>query len=107
MFADREGAGNITLDLESVIERANRADHFGVLLAADHHVGIHDLSVGDPRLASIPSLREGGFHGNSATGDLFGRALLEPDVVLRDLRCIFQPATCAGHVPVYFKPMAQ
>jgi iron complex transport system substrate-binding protein len=107
IFADRNGSGNIMLDLESVIEHVNRADHFGVLLAADHPVGIDDLSGGDHRLASIPSLREGGFHGNSATGDLFGRALLEPDVVLRDLRCIFHPATCAGHVPAYFRPLAQ
>jgi hypothetical protein len=37
--------------------------------------------------------------------DLFGQAVLEPDVVLMDLRGIFHPELAEGRSPVYFKPV--
>ena len=107
LFAGEDSEGNITLDLETVIDRAGAADHFGVILAAPHAVSALDLVSGEKRLAALGAVRNGGFVGNSAVNDLFGKALLEPDVVLRDLGCIFRPQACGGHEAAYFAPLAQ
>ncbi len=107
LFADQQQGANITMDLETVLDRAGRADHFGMVLAVEGKVQLDDLSGGDPRLASLRAISVGGFHGNSAQSDLFGRALIEPDVVLRDLQCIFFPAQCDTPAPVYFRALDQ
>lgn len=106
VYADRAGGENIAVDLETVIDACGKAAHFGVVLAAEGPVDARRLT-GDPRLALLPAVARGGFVGNSAVNDLFGQALLEPDVVLRDLHCIFHPEHCSGHEPRYFTPIAQ
>lgn len=106
LFADSVVEGNITLALEQVLVVGEQCDHIGVVLATQGRVDAAALA-GDPRVASLDAVRKGGFIGNSTTSDIFGQALLEPDVVLRDLRCIFHPRICAGHQPTYFFPIAQ
>lgn len=106
LFADSAVEGNITLALEQVLVAGEACDHLGVVLAATGRVDAATLA-GDPRVARLDAVRKGGFIGNSATSDIFGQALLEPDVVLRDLRCIFHPRICTGHKPTYFFPIAQ
>jgi len=101
------GGGNIPLDIEVVIDQARRADRFGALLSAEGPVTAAILAHGDKRLMDLPALREGGFHANGATSDFFGEALLEPDVLLRDLRCVFHPSRCGGHRAKYFFPVAR
>jgi iron complex transport system substrate-binding protein len=106
LYADSVVEGNITLALEQVLVAGEQCDHIGVVLATQGRVDAAALA-GDPRVARLDAVRKGGFFGNSATSDIFGQALLEPDVVLRDLRCIFHPRICAGHKPTYFFPIAQ
>lgn len=106
-LADRTGGENVALDLETVAALASRSAHVGVIMAWDGPVDAMALAGGDPRIASLPAVAQGGFVGNSAKSDLFGKALLEPEVVLRDLRCIFHPSSCSGHVPRYFAPLDQ
>jgi len=107
LFADKQGGENLALDLETVLDRCANADHFGAILAQEGTVEAHHLVGGDTRLASSKAVAQGGFVGNSATNDLFGMALLEPDLILQDLRCIFHPEQCVGHVPRYFVSIAQ
>lgn len=107
LFGDREGGENIAVDLETVLDACGSADHFGVILAKEGAPDAMELVGGDARLASLRAVRQGGFHGNSANSDLFGKALLEPDRVLIDLACIFHPERCSDHVPRYFAPIAQ
>lgn len=67
-----------------------------------------DLALHDTRLLALPVFTKGVlFAANSATSDLFGRALLEPDVQLQDLVCLFHPERCGAHQPVYFRKVAQ
>lgn len=106
-FADSTAEGNIPMALEQVISIADSCDHFGVVMAEEGRVDPRRMAGGDPRIAKMRALRKGGFIGNSARSDLFGQALLEPEVVLQDLRCIFHPGTCAGYRPTYFFPAAQ
>lgn len=106
-FADSTSDGNIPMAIEQVIGIADSCDHFGVVMAEDGRVDALRMAAGDPRVAGLKALRNGGFIGNSARSDLFGQALLEPEVALQDLRCIFHPGTCSGHRPTYFFPIGQ
>lgn len=105
VFGDRSGGENVAVDLETVLNACADADHFGAILAVDGTPDPLALVGGDSRLASLKAVQQGGFHGNSVTSDLFGKALLEPDLVLRDLVCIFHPARCNAHKPLYFAPI--
>ena len=107
VFKDSITDGNIAMPLERLLVAGRSADHFGVVLAADGHVGALQLAGGDRRLAELDALRAGGFFGNSSRSDIFGQALLEPDVILRDLRCIFRPGACPSYRPTYFSRIDQ
>lgn len=105
VYADSMANGNIALPLERLLIQGDTIDHIGVLLAYPGRVDKAVLAGGDTRVMALGSVRNGAFVGNSATSDLFGQALLEPDVVLRDLRCIFHPGTCTGRTGTYFKAL--
>ncbi|MEZ4738541.1 MAG: ABC transporter substrate-binding protein [Flavobacteriales bacterium] len=107
LYSDSISDGNIAMPLERLLLASRGAEHFGVVLAAEGRVGALQLAGGDPRLAELDAVREGGFHGNSEHSDIFGQALLEPDIILRDLRCIFRPGTCPSHRPTYFFRVGQ
>lgn len=107
VYDQPSGSENVALELETVLHVGAKADHFGMILAVDGEPDAATLAGGDKRLLTLNAIRNGGFYGNSATRDLFGEALLEPDVVLMDLRCIFHREQCRGHQPRYFTPLAQ
>lgn len=106
-YTDSVSDGNIALGLEHVIRVSGDIEHLGVLLALPGKVDAMDMTGGDPRIATLDAVRKGGFVGNSARDDVFGQALLEPEVVLEDLRCIFHPGACLGHTQRYFRRVAQ
>ena len=106
-FSDSTAEGNIELSLEHVLRIGEEVKHIGVLLATPGNVDAKAMVGGDPRVASMDAVRNGGFVGNSARHDLFGQALLEPEVVLQDLRCIFHPGSCQERPPRYFFPVGQ
>jgi iron complex transport system substrate-binding protein len=106
-FSDTVADGNITLALEQVIRVGGDIEHLGVLLALPGKVDAMAMTGGDPRIAGLGAVRKGGFVGNSTRDDVFGQALLEPEVVLEDLRCIFHPAACMGHSQRYFRRVGQ
>ncbi|MEO8588292.1 MAG: ABC transporter substrate-binding protein [Flavobacteriales bacterium] len=106
-YAEQRSDGNIPLDLETVLSQALTARHFGIVLASSGHVGVSDLSGGDQRIARLDAVRKGGFYLDSQRSDVFGSALLEPDQLLLDLRCIFHPRQCGGHRPKYAFALGQ
>ncbi|MDQ3101587.1 MAG: ABC transporter substrate-binding protein, partial [Bacteroidota bacterium] len=88
-FADQASRGNLMIDLESVLHKVRRAQHFGMILHSWDSITALALAGGETRLEKIPAVEAGGFYGNTFTSDLFGQAVLEPDVVLMDLMNIF------------------
>ncbi|HMC96967.1 MAG TPA: ABC transporter substrate-binding protein [Flavobacteriales bacterium] len=100
-YAGQNSDGNIALDLESVLSKARDAGHFGMVLAASGAVGVMDLAAGDQRIARLDAVKRGGFYLDSQHSDVFGMALLEPDQLLMDLRCIFHPRYCGNHRSKY------
>ncbi len=98
---------NVTLDLEGFLAVADTLDHVGMALEMDHPPDALDLVGGERRIAAAPGIVRGGFYGNSGTSDLFGRALLEPDVMLSDLILILHPELPIDHRPTYFHRLDQ
>jgi iron complex transport system substrate-binding protein len=107
VLADRTASGNITLSLEEVYSQLNGCDHFGMILSHTGEMDALKLVGGERRLVEMPAVRDGGFYGNSGEADLFGAALLEPDVVLLDLMAIFHPQIIPSHQPKYFRPLVK
>jgi iron complex transport system substrate-binding protein len=104
---DSGSTENVALDVEAFLALADTIDHVGMAIALDGVPDALDLVGGDGRLARARSVAVGGFHGNSRTCDLFGRALLEPDVVLKDLIHLLHPERLPLHQPVYFRRVGQ
>lgn len=96
---------NLTLDMEVLLERAQSADHFGMVLHSEVPIQTERLTAEEPVLAGMPFYPDGLFACNTHASDYFGRAIVEPDVILADLSCILHPERCLDHVPVYFKPV--
>lgn len=106
LFADRESDGNLTLGLETVMQQGARAGHWGRILAQATPVTAADIAGGDARIEALPAFTQRRcFYGNSMESDLFGAALLEPDVMLMDLAAILHPERVRGRTAVYLKPL--
>lgn len=104
---DRRAVGNLTLSLEEVYGLLKHCDHFGMILANGGEVDAVHLVGGESRLMELPAVAHGGFYGDTEMVDLFGAALLEPDVVLLDLIAIFHPGKMPGdRQPRYFRPLS-
>lgn len=107
VFADLQGKENIAVDMETILARARDADAWGMIAELPKPAGIDDFTGGDERLEGLKAVREKFlFLGNTARSDLFGQALVEPDVVLRNLRELFDMHAVYdhpdSHVPRYF-----
>lgn len=105
-FSDRTSSGNIAIDLETVITEARAADRFGIIL--EHGGELHriDIACGDERIVALPVMRSGAFYFDSERSDIFGQALLEPDVILEELNCFFYPGKCPVRAAKYvFAPI--
>ncbi|MBK6831399.1 MAG: ABC transporter substrate-binding protein [Flavobacteriales bacterium] len=108
LFADRKGIGNIPLDMETMVSQGSQADVWGMIAEVDGVPSELDFTGGDDRLAGFKAVKEKHlFIGNSATADLFGQALLEPDVVLSELHEVITVNAVfdhpGGYRPRYFK----
>lgn len=105
LFADRKGDGNIAVDMETMVTEGARADYWGMIAQVTDSATEEDFTQGDARLKAFRSVQKQQlFLGNTTDEDLFGQALLEPDVVLESLRSAMHPGGCcpAGYRPKYF-----
>ena len=106
MFADRHATGNLDIDLETVLQEGGKAEYWGRILEQDGAVGPSDVAGDDARVLALPAFKQHAcFYANSSESDLFGQAVMEPDVVLKDLIGIFHPKLEKERVPRYFKPV--
>jgi iron complex transport system substrate-binding protein len=106
-FLPDTAGGNPMYSLESFITLASSVDHIGMVLAQPTMPTPSDLAGGDPRLLGLDALRMHGFYSNSQHSDVFGQALLEPDILLADLIHIFHPGAMSAHRPRYFHSIGQ
>jgi len=105
--AERRSAGNIDLPLEVVMADAHVCTHWGVLADVPALRTAADLPGVDQRMLGSPVFRSGSvFVANSAEADLFGRAMVEPDVLLADLCAMLHPQQ-SGYRPTYLRVLTQ
>lgn len=95
-FMDRSASGNIPIDLETVLATARTCDHFGAVLSHGGEVRAVDVAGGDPRVSTLPVLERAAFYLDSEGTDIFGQAMLEPDVLLADLVSVFHRSKFTG-----------
>ena len=104
VFADRTASGNIELDTETLIATLSKVDVWGMIGYVDGEPNEKAFTNGDDRLANIRAVKQRQlFIGNSRTADLFGKALLEPDLILAELRQLIDPHLVVEH-PLDYRP---
>ena len=90
VFSDRRWEGNAQLDFEAALAAVSHADYWGLILASEEDFTLDQLKAMDERYASLRAFSEGKvFVCNSMKVDYFGRAVVEPHLILTDLIRIF------------------
>lgn len=108
VFSDENGADNIELEMEKMIEKAHNADYWGKVIFSDEMPTKTSFVEEDERLNAFKAFREGQlFICNAAQSDYFGKGIVEPHMMLRDLIEIFHPGTFPKHQVKYFKALEQ
>lgn len=104
-FAEYPGSENLSLDFEVVLTQIAEAQFFGKVLYRDGEVTRGDFIEENTRFALLNDFEnEQLFYCNTDDTDYFGRGLLEPHLMLRDLYQIFQHSTDSAALH-YFKPL--
>ena len=98
---------NPPVDIEGMMALADEVDHVGLVVALRSPPDARALMGGDERLAHARGVEKGGFYANSEATDVFGQALLEPEVVLLDLIKVLHPERAQDHTPRYFHRIVQ
>lgn len=110
LFSDRRGKENIAVDLETMISLGEQVDVWGIVTSSDLEISYPDFHHGDGRVDHIKAyVTHRLFYANSAVSDLFGKAVLQPDLVLNDLTyCLMtEPSRYpAKRTNPYFNPLA-
>jgi iron complex transport system substrate-binding protein len=103
LFHHKEGSGNVAVSFEELYKVAAQADFFGKV-AAVADFGPESFFEGDKRFLGLKCHTKGGlFVCNTIEADYFGRASVEPDVLLADLISVFHPDILPNHSPRYFR----
>lgn len=103
LFADSISDRNIQLSREEIIGLGDQIEWWGELVRLPGEVNFPALHSEFPAFRSVSAFRtEQGFYCNSAQSDYFGKAMLEPDVLLADLVQVFYPGEFPDRTPVYF-----
>jgi iron complex transport system substrate-binding protein len=106
LLEDRVAAGNIELDRELLIAMSAGISCWGELVRTDGEPSFAGTEKSYPFLRNVEAFRNRrGFYCNTSRADYFGKAVIEPDVLLADLAVIFHPGILPARRPVYFHPL--
>ncbi len=104
LFEDYPGKDNIQLPFETLFVKALEADFWGKVLYEPGDLSMDEIRSSDERFTQLKSFKEKQvFYCNAAEVDYFGSAVMEPHLILADLKAIFQKNDSAQFH--YFKPV--
>ena len=108
IFQERKTDGNIALDFEAALDRFSDLDFWGIIISHEGRFDLEAVSKMDARYRHLRSFQTGQiFYCNTHNSDYFGAAVMEPQVILKDLAAIFYPELYANHQPVYFRSIQE
>jgi iron complex transport system substrate-binding protein len=106
IFSDTTTTGNLIIPFENLLKSAYNVDFWGKILAEEDEVTMTSFSGGDERLSGMKSFKIGNtFYCNTTACDYHGDAVLEPEVMLKDLIAIFHPELIGEYQAHYFHKM--
>ncbi len=95
---------NLIIPFEKMLVSMHQCAFWGKLTFAAADPTAANFVSDAPQLAQLPSFQSKKlFYCNTHATDYFGDAIMQPDVILKDLIEIFHPGTDSLHAPVYFK----
>jgi iron complex transport system substrate-binding protein len=104
LFNSNESRNNIHVDTESLIEKMDQIDYWGMVLSKEEAISENDFLEGDLRMKELAlDQNMHFFYSNAVQSDYFGKAYIEPHVLLKDLGKIFHPSLFNEHQFVYFQ----
>lgn len=102
----RTAPGNILLNDEDFTTLCWDIPFFGVIAYTNDSITREWMSQQAPSLRKSPTfLSKKFFYCNALEADFFGKALIEPDVLLKDLKHIFAQREMQSEKHVYFQPL--
>jgi iron complex transport system substrate-binding protein len=101
VYASTENKGNITLDVEQVIHDCFEADIWLVVTYFNDNRSMDNFSKMDTRYTRFSAFKKGAVYACDLTEkDYFGKAILEPHLLLKDLYCAIYG--CTDYEPAYY-----
>ena len=106
IYDDMTGPNSVPLSVESVFRRAAGAE---IWINPGTAGSLAEITAADPRMASLPLLREGRVWNNrrrmTETGgnDYWESAVVRPDLLLMDLVSIIHPELIPDYVQFYYR----
>jgi len=106
IFSKNATTKNIIVDNELIVSKIPGIEFWGQVFANDKNPGVSLFMGTDSRLINLAATYNlNFFYVNSSRVDYFGKANLEPDILLKDLANIFHPGLFPKHQFMYFKPL--
>lgn len=107
LWANTEGSGSISLNIESVLERAQQADYWLTLGTETTRDQLNDRNI---HYKQFEAFNKGKTYIANSTGATGGLLFYElgpnrPDLILKDLIHIFHPELEPNHVPVFYSQL--
>lgn len=106
LWKEDAGSESIPLSLETVLERANKADFW---INPGSVESLNEITSMDSRMSSIKTLQEKkiyNFNKRLSPGggnDFWESGVVHPDLILKDLIAIFHPELISNHTFVYYQ----
>lgn len=106
LWKEDMGSESIPLSLETVLERANKAQ---LWINPGSALNLSEMALLDPRIKTIRSLQEKkvfNFNRRLSPGggnDFWESGVVHPDLILKDLIAIFHPDLIPNHTFVYYQ----
>jgi iron complex transport system substrate-binding protein len=100
----RSAPGNLLLKEEELTAMCWNIPFFGLIAYSGEPISRAWMADQAPSLRQSPTFqKEQLFYCNALEADFFGKALIEPHVLLRELRSLFEPSASASVPAVYFQ----
>ena len=107
LWKETKGSGSISLNIESVLDKAQKADYWITLGTETSKTAFNDRNI---HYKEFDAFKKGNTFIANSTGETGGLLFYElgpnrPDLILKDLIHIFHPEVLPNHQPVFYSQL--